>query len=256
MPFRHPPELVAEALARVGAGQLRAHVAYALGVSPETVGGWVRTLAPELVPAPHSCFRCTRSDALPPDPGAYAQLLGLYLGDGCLSAGARTWALRITCDDAWPGVADEVAEMLARVSGNRVSRARKPGCHDVVACWQHWPCLFPQHGPGKKHERPIVLEQWQQEVVDAHPGRLLRGLFHSDGWRGHNVAVRRTPDGFVTRYRYSRYEFTNKSADIRGLCTDALDLLGVAWRPNGPWRVSVNRRAAVALLDEHVGPKH
>jgi len=67
--------------------------------------------------------------------------------------------------------------------------------------------------------------------------------------------VHRRPDGFVTRYRYSRYEFTNKSADIRGLCTDALDRLGIAWRPNGALRVSVNRRAAVAALDEHVGPK-
>lgn len=113
----------------------------------------------------------------------------------------------------------------------------------------------PQHGSGKKHNRPIVLEPWQREVVTAHPGRLLRGLFHSDGWRGHNVAVHRAPDGFVTRYRYTRYEFTNKSADIRGICTDALDLLGIPWRANGPWRISVNRRAAVAALDEHVGPK-
>jgi hypothetical protein len=149
-----------------------------------------------------------------------------------------------------------VAELLAGVSGNRVSRAAKVGCHDVQAYSAHWPCLFPQHGPGKKHERPIVLEPWQQEIVRAHPGRLLRGLFHSDGWRGYNVAVHRADDGFVTRYRYTRYEFTNKSPDIRRLRTDALDLLDIPWRANGPWRISVNRRAAVALLDQHVGPKH
>ncbi|MCY7363861.1 MAG: LAGLIDADG family homing endonuclease [Frankiaceae bacterium] len=113
----------------------------------------------------------------------------------------------------------------------------------------------PQHGPGKKHDPPIVLAPWQQEVVDEHPGLLLRGLFNSDGWRGHNVAVKRHPDGFVTRYRYSRYKFTNKSDDIRALCTDGLDRLGIAWRPNGALRVSVNRRAAVAALAEHVGPK-
>lgn len=189
-------------------------------------------------------------------PAAYAELLGFYLGDGCLSRGRRAWVLRITCDDRWPGVADEVEHVLTAVAGRRVLRSAKDGCHDVQASWRHWPCLFPQHGPGKKHERPIVLAPWQQAVVDEHPGRLLRGLFHSDGWRGHNVAVRRAPDGFVTRYRYARYEFTNKSAQIRGLCTDALDLLGIAWRPNGPWRISVNRRSAVALLDEHVGPKH
>lgn len=113
-----------------------------------------------------------------------------------------------------------------------------------------------QHGAGKKHTRSIVLDAWQLEVVQEHPGPLLRGLFHSDGWRGHNVAVHRAPDGFVTRYRYPRYEFTNLSADIRALCTDALDLFGIAWRPNGEIRISVARRAAVAALDEHVGPKH
>jgi hypothetical protein len=68
--------------------------------------------------------------------------------------------------------------------------------------------------------------------------------------------VRRGRDGCVNRHRYSRYEFTDRSADIRGLCTDALDLLDIAWRrPNGRWRVSVSRRDAVAVLDQHVGPK-
>lgn len=144
---------------------------------------------------------------------------------------------------------------MAALSGRSVSSVAKQGCHDQQTWWNHWPCLIPQHGPGKKHDRPIVLEPWQQDIVAAHPGRLLRGLFHSDGWRGDNVAVHRR-EGHVTRYRYPRYEFTNRSADIRELCTQALDRLDIAWRPNGPWRISVNRRGAVAALDEHVGPKH
>lgn len=143
---------------------------------------------------------------------------------------------------------------MRRVLAESLSRARRRGSHDLRAYSKHWLCLFPQHGPGKKHERPIVLEAWQQEVVTEHPGRLLRGLFHSDGWRGDNVAVHRKND-MVIRYRYSRYEFTNYSADIRQICTDALDRLEIAWRPNGPFRISVNRRAAVAALDQHVGPK-
>jgi hypothetical protein len=40
------------------------------------------------------------------------------------------------------------------------------------------------------------------------------------------------------------------------MCTGALDLLGIAWRANGPFRISVAGREAVAALDEHVGPKH
>lgn len=255
MPFRHPLSTRATVVSRVVSGETPRAVARDLGISVTTAYAWLRSEAPHVISAAAPCVRCAAPERLPPDPAAYAQLLGSYLGDGCLSRTARSWVLRVSCDDAWPAVADEVALLLHVVSGNRVQRVAQQGCHQVQAYWNHWPCLFPQHGPGKKHDRRIVLEPWQQEVVDAHPGRLLRGLFHSDGWRGHNVAVRHHPDGFVTRYRYSRYEFTNRSGDVRALCTDALDLLGVAWRPNGPWRISVNRRAAVALLDEHVGPK-
>jgi len=31
-----------------------------------------------------------------------------------------------------------------------------------------WPCLLPQHGPGHKHARPVVLAAWQQEIVREH----------------------------------------------------------------------------------------
>lgn len=70
-----------------------------------------------------------------------------------------------------------------------------------------------------------------------------------------NVAVK-TSGETVRRYRYPRYEFTSHSDDIRQICTDALDRLEIAWRLNGQFRISVNRRAAVATLDQHVGPKH
>ncbi len=235
-------------------GATPAQAAATARVTTASAYTWLHAAAPDLVRSPRSCFRCVETSAEVPEAAAYAQLLGLYLGDGCLSWSRSVWVLRITCCDAWPGIADEAAEVLGRVCGNRVQRARKAGCHDVQAYWKHCPCLLPQHGPGKKHDRPIVLEPWQRAVVTAHAGRFLRGLFHSDGWRGENVAVRRSC-GTVVRYRYSRYEFSNRSADIRLLCTQALDELGIAWRPNGPWRISVARRAAVAALDDHVGPK-
>ena len=243
------------AVTQVRGGRRPVDVARSLSVSPTSVYSWLHADAPALVRRAEPCCRCADPPRLPADPRAYAQLLGLYLGDGCVSAARNgVQVLRVTCDDAWPGVAAECAQVLEAVSGNRVQRAAKQGCHDVQAYSKHWLCLFPQHGPGKKHERSIELEPWQEEVVAEHPGRLLRGLFHSDGWRGDNVAVHRK-EGLVVRYRYSRYEFTNYSPDIRRICTDALDRLEIAWRPNGPFRISVNRRAAVAALDEHVGPK-
>src|SRR5690348_16047877 len=34
----------------------------------------------------------------------YAYLLGLYLGDGCISRHRRVWRLRIVLDDKYPGI--------------------------------------------------------------------------------------------------------------------------------------------------------
>jgi hypothetical protein len=120
--------------------------------------------------------------------------------------------------------------------------------------WKHWPCLFPQHGPGRKHERSIVLANWQEDVVLDFPADFLRGLFHSDGARVRNWATR-TVAGRRRRYDYPRWQFVNRSEEILQLCCWALDLVEVAWRRSGPRTVSVSRREAVAALDAMIGPK-
>jgi hypothetical protein len=207
---------------------------------------------------PSTCCRCSEMPRAPDDLAAYRYLLGLYLGDGCLSKAANkdVWALRIFCDDHWPSLQDQCATAIARVlPGNKVGRARANGCHAIQAYSMHWPCLFPQHGAGRKHERPIVLEPWQREIIEADPRPFLRGLFHSDGCRITNWTVRQLAAG-PKRYEYPRYFFSNESGDIIGLCTWALDLVGIAWRRPRYNAVSVARREAVAALDEFVGPKH
>ena len=64
---------------------------------------------------------------------------------------------------------------------NKVRIQQHPGCTEVISCSRHWPCLFPQHGPGRKHLRKIELQPWQRVIVMENSGRLARGLFHSDG---------------------------------------------------------------------------
>ena len=54
---------------------------------------------------------------------------------------------------------------------------------------------------------------------------------------------------------YPRYHFSNVSADIRGIFGRACDQLGIEWRLNNPFSLSVARRGSVALLDDFVGPK-
>ncbi|WBB67357.1 transcriptional regulator [Micromonospora sp. WMMD812] len=245
----HPPEIRAHARRLYLSGANVASVARSVRLPYRTVWHWCRD-RPEPVAQGTAlrCFRCR--DDNPTDPSAYAYLLGLYLGDGHLVTAARVPVLRISCSNSWPGLIEACDAAMRAVLAARVQRVQHQGCVNVQSYGKHWPCLLPQHGPGKKHERPIVLADWQREIVTAHPGDFLRGLFHSDGARFANrVRVR------GKEYVYPRYMFVNESADIMGLCQWALDLLGVAWRMNRRNSLSVARRDAVATLDQHVGPK-
>ncbi|HEX2417456.1 MAG TPA: hypothetical protein VHJ83_04915 [Micromonosporaceae bacterium] len=187
---------------------------------------------------------------MPKDQEEYAYLLGLYLGDGYLVTSVRVPVLRIACTAAYPGLIDACEHALRTTLAKSVQRVSKQGCVMVQAYSMHWPCLFPQHGPGKKHERKIQLVDWQQRIVDKHPQPFLRGLFHSDGCR---VTNRVTVRG--RRYAYPRYMFTNESADIMALCGAALDRIGAQWRLNRRNSLSVARATSVALLDTFIGPK-
>lgn len=181
---------------------------------------------------------------------AYVYLLGLYLGDGTISNGPRgVYRLRVFLDIRYPGIVRECqAAIKAVVPWNVVSKQlRESNCYEVHAYSRSWPCLFPQHGPGKKHLRPIVLEPWQQRFADLVPGLLLRGLIHSDGCRFINTGR----GGWTC----PRYAFDNRSDDIRAIFCRACDQLDLHWTQAGRYTIYVSRKADVAKLDEFIGPK-
>jgi hypothetical protein len=206
------------------------------------------------------CVRCETDPAIPAPTDRYAYLLGLYLGDGYLSRSGDpakgVWALRVFCADAYPGLKEECAQAMRAVQpDNKVGFIPKVGCTEIKSYSRHWPCVFPQHGPGMKHTRKIALEPWQHQAVSLCTEEFLRGLIHSDGNRSVN-RVRRALKGGERWYEYPRYFFTNESTDILHLFTDALDRLDITWRYNKPNEVSIAKREAVARLDEFVGPKY
>ncbi|MBD3008321.1 helix-turn-helix domain-containing protein [Streptomyces sp. 5-10] len=230
------------------------------GVSRSAIARWQVNIEP--VSLKSECPRCSPLGHLQDVAETYAYLLGLYLGDGHIIQYSqhRAPSLMVACSEAWPGlIAECEAAMRAVFPNNSVCRVRRTGCHNVKVYSQHLWCMFPQHGVGKKHERPIVLEAWQQQIVDRHPWEFIRGLFHSDGCRITNWTTRLVA-GERKRYEYPRYFFTNKSDDIRKLCSDTLTKVGVEWttlaRGSDPFNISVARRASVALMDKHVGPKY
>lgn len=239
------------ALALVAQGRSMNSVSRETGISRAAIRSWQHRLEP--LP------RMATPDPGPPaDDCAYAYLLGLYLGDGCISAHPRGtgFYLRIACADAWPGLLRQCREAITKVRpGIGVYTLKKQGYAMVTSYSRHWPSLFPQHGPGKKHERAITLEPWQRGIVAAHPWEFIRGLIHSDGCRITNWTTRLVA-GEQKRYEYPRYFFTNLSGDIIRLFTETLDSVGVQWKQANDRNISIARKTSVALMDTHVGPKH
>jgi len=184
--------------------------------------------------------------------GQYAYLLGQYLGDGSITEMRRgVHLLRIITDARYPGIIEECATAMTAVMPHnkvRIAPAHDSAAMIVSAYSKHWPCLFPQHGPGMKHTRKICLESWQVAIVQDHPEAFLRGLIHSDGCR----VLNRVQKG---KYAYPRYQFSQVSEDIRRIFTDACDQLGISWRRMNRVNISIARRDSVALMDTFVGPK-
>ncbi len=240
---------------RMRSGQSLNSISKATGIQRSTLRDWrdhpERDLSDHVLG--RACPLCANA-SLRGD--AYAYLLGMYLGDGCVSTmRGGVFSLRVACDLRYRAIIAAVAAAICCVKpGATVHHVRSVGCVHVTCFWKHWPCVFPQHGPGRKHERPIALTTWQQHIVAEHPGHLLRGLFHSDGCRITNWTVR-TVAGSPKRYEYPRYLFSNESSDILRICTDTLDALAIRWTQPRRNMISVARRDSVALLDVHVGPK-
>jgi hypothetical protein len=178
---------------------------------------------------------------------AYCYVLGMYLGDGSISRNRQVWRLRITLDKTYPAIIDRCRKAIeVLMPGQRTGIVQRVGCVDVSLHSKHWPCLFPPHGPGRKHTRRIALEPWQQVLVDQATEEFILGLIHSDGCR-----VVANDRGVMS----IRYHFSNRSEDIHGLFTAALDVLDIPWTRSTKYIVSVYRKAATARLDEFVGPK-
>lgn len=179
----------------------------------------------------------------------YSYLLRMYLGDGYIAKHRRVYRLRISCDDHYPDIIQECRlAMNALMPGQSAYILERKPSHGVEVSMfsKHWPCLFPQHGPGRKHERLIRLEPWQRRIVERETRSFLRGLLHSDGCRV--VANDRG-------VRSVRYHFSNRSEDIKELFCEALDQLGIPWTRPSHRDIAIYRKAAVARLDRFVGPK-
>jgi hypothetical protein len=251
--FQRTPDETRSVKSFFGQGLSDYEIARRTNVSRSTIQRW-RTRG-----VPRRTSRKIKCAWRPAEPRTYSYMLGIYLGDGYVAhAYAQSPVLEISLDPKYPKIVDECSASIWRLVGIRATASRRKTPRGqairLVAASHLWPSVFPQHGPGKKHEREISLASWQQAAVDRFPGQFVRGLIHADGCRVINRFQIDSASG-LREYAYPRYFFTNLSNDIQGLFCASCDQLGVRWTQASYKNISVAHRKSVALLDAIVGPK-
>ena len=247
-------EVVDTALQLLSTGRTTRSVATEIGVPRRTIADWANSTTPidrGRHKGEHSAEVCQL--VLEPDWLAltsYVYLLGLYLGDGCLSAHPRgVWRLRIFCDTKYPGIIEICASAMRSVYRRTGCSSRREAAAQKSRCTRGIGAPFPQHGPVEAERGPAHGVR-QERLVGEDRAAFLRGLVHSDGSR---YIARQTCRGH--RYAWPRYCFSNLSEDIKHLFCETCDALGIAWRRADPKHIYINRRGAVAVMDELAGPK-
>jgi hypothetical protein len=228
----------------MGQGVAKKSIARTTGVPRSTVRGWVRRFAgvAQLVEAADLKSASWGFESLHQHQFApYAYVLGLYLGDGCISRHRGSYELRIFLNRKQEDVIARCLNALQELRpANRVGVAHRGQVVEVVSYFKGWPALFPQHGTGRKHLRQIRLQAQQENIIGHFPGNFVRGLIDSDGCK-HNRIVRGKD--------YPAYSFSNRSEDILRIFGWACDLLAIGWRRSNCVTISIARRDAVKRLD-------
>jgi hypothetical protein len=112
---------VDSALALSREGLTTSEIARRTGIPRSTVKEWLNDPAPRL-----RSDGCAGHDLSLLDDQAYAYLLGMYLGDGCIAPYPRgVWRLRITLDSVYPGIVAECARTLEAVAPGRAGIYRR-----------------------------------------------------------------------------------------------------------------------------------
>lgn len=184
----------------------------------------------------------------------YLYLLGMYLGDGHITKmktqknGNSNYKLRIFLDSKYSDIIERTKKAVEVVLSGNKALTQFHGtktCTCVYAYSNELLVLFPQHGPGRKHDRKISLQTWQQKLVSRNPKPFIKGLIESDGCRYVNR---------IGQYEYPSYNFTNHSEDLHSIFAWACAKIGVKVTRCGK-NSQIRTRKSVAVFDEFIGPK-
>jgi hypothetical protein len=139
---------VNRALSLASVGMNDSQISRATGISRTTIAEW-RRHGPPGRPKEAGRSSCPRCHGRQLEVGAYAFLLGIYLGDGSIARHPRAYKLRVVQDARYPNSIEEIRHAMATVRHCELDRVRSlhhVGCVEVY--------------PGMKHQRRIDLAAW------------------------------------------------------------------------------------------------
>jgi len=153
----------------------------------------------------------------------YSFILGLYLGDGCISKLPRTKKLSIYLDLKYEKLNKYIEFVMKELFNKQpyiidYSKIKNDknrfNMIEIIYHNCNLGILFPHEGVGNKHLRKIELSDWQKEILV--PEEFIKGLMFSDGCFYY--------DKFNKKYFYN---FSNCSTDIANLCVEYLNKIEI-----------------------------
>jgi hypothetical protein len=228
----HEAQKRGAALALVEQGFNDCEIARRLGIPRTTVRDWRR---PTYFANFDICPRCwLRLRPLAFSDADYAELLGLYLGDGHISTLARTQRLRIFLDSKYTAVVDDAEALLRQCfPNNPVGRA-------LVECVS---------------SRSTVRARNTTARSCSSPGSAASSMRRrGSSCAGASARTAASSSTAPARYEHLSYGFANHSSDILDLFEATCLRQGLRPRRYAQ-AIRLNRREDVARLIEHVGVK-
>ena len=219
---------------------------------------WRRGLEPC---STHAAAPMPRRHPAPEDPAAYAYLLGLYLGDGCISAPPPACTTSASpAQTPGPVSSTPAPRPCATVCpGNRVCRVQRAGLPNVTVYSKHWHLPLPSARPrqeARAQHRPRTLAAGDRRRppvgVRPRPDPLRRLPDHQldDPPRRRRAQALRVPPVLLHQH-VDRHHRSSTPTPSTGSASS-----GSTHPEPRPVNISVARRASVALIDTHVGPKY
>ncbi len=111
----------------------------------------------------------------------FAYFLGVFAGDGSLTALPRTYQLRIACHSAQQELTAKHLALLTRVTGRMPAVRLRRDCNgmDIVLYGMNLPVLLGLPC-GRKQTNGFIIPPWVFEMRESARG-FVRGLIETDG---------------------------------------------------------------------------